>query len=360
MREMDKFAPKPVTVITGFLGSGKTTLLSALLKKAEMKNVAVIINEFGEVGLDHALVEHSDENIVELQNGCICCTIQGDLQKTMLDLVNKMSKGDISYFDKVIIETTGLADPVPIIHTLISSMDLQRIYTLDGVITVVDATNGEKTLDLQPEAVKQAALAERIIISKIDLIEKDREISLETRLRAINPSIKIIKSSFGDVSISDLIDLGAYDPYSKSRDVKEWLAAESMDSVHDRDHDHQHVNVNRHDENIEAFSMTSDKPVNMMAFGLFKDLLMAQMGPDLLRLKGIINIEGKDRPAVIHGVQHIFHPIHWLEKWPDDDKQTKLVFITRNVKKEQIEGFFNALMGLVGDKDMPREIVDLS
>jgi len=356
---MDKFSPKPVTVITGFLGSGKTTLLSALLKKEEMKNVAVIINEFGEVGLDHALVEHSDENIVELQNGCICCTIQGDLQKTMLDLIDKMAKGDISYFDKVIIETTGLADPVPIIHTLISSMDLQRIYTLDGVITVVDATNGEKTLDLQPEAVKQAALAERIIISKIDLIEKDKELSLEARLRAINPSIKIIKSSFGDVSISDLIDLGAYDPFSKSRDVKEWLAAESMDTHHDHDHDHHHVNVNRHDENIEAFSMTSDKPVNMMAFGLFKDLLMAQMGPDLLRIKGIINIEGKERPAVIHGVQHIFHPVHWLEKWPDNDKQTKLVFITRNVKKEQIEGFFNALMGLVGEKGMPKEIADL-
>ena len=356
---MNKFSPKPVTVITGFLGSGKTTLLSALLKKEEMKNVAVIINEFGEVGLDHALVEHSDENIVELQNGCICCTIQGDLQKTMLDLIDKMTKGYISYFDKVIIETTGLADPVPIIHTLISSMDLQRIYTLDGVITVVDATNGEKTLDLQPEAVKQAALAERIIISKIDLIEKDKELSLETRLRAINPSIKIIKSSFGNVSISDLIDLGAYDPFSKSRDVKEWLAAESMDTHHDHDHDHHHVNVNRHDENIEAFSMTSDKPVNIMAFGLFKDLLMAQMGPDLLRIKGIINIEGKERPAVIHGVQHIFHPVHWLEKWPDNDKQTKLVFITRNVKKEQIEGFFNALMGLVGDKGLPEEIVDL-
>ena len=355
---MDKFAPKPVTIITGFLGSGKTTLLSALLKKEEMKNVAVIINEFGEVGLDHALVEHTDENIVELQNGCICCTIQGDLQKTMLDLIDKMSKGGISYFDKVIIEATGLADPVPIIHTLISSMDLQRIYTLDGVITVVDATNGEKTLDLQPEAVKQAALAERIIISKIDLIEKEKELSLETRLRAINPSIKIIKSSFGNVSISDLIDLGAYDPFSKSRDVKEWLAAESMDSHHHHDHDH-HVNVNRHDENIEAFSMTSDKPVNMMAFGLFKDLLMAQMGPDLLRLKGIINIEGRDRPAVIHGVQHIFHPVHWLEKWPDGERQTKLVFITRNVKKEQIEGFFNALMGLVGDKGMPKEIIDL-
>ncbi|MDC3090562.1 GTP-binding protein [Paracoccaceae bacterium] len=354
---MDKFAPKPVTVITGFLGSGKTTLLSALLKKEEMKNVAVIINEFGEVGLDHALVENSDENIVELQNGCICCTIQGDLQKTMLGLINKMTKGEISYFDKVIIETTGLADPVPVIHTLISSMDLQRIYTLDGVITVVDATNGEKTLDLQPEAVKQAALAERIIISKIDLVEKDKELSLETRLRTINPSIKIIKSSFGAVSISDLINLGAYDPFSKGRDVKEWLAAESMESHHD--HDDHHVNVNRHDENIEAFSMTSEKPVNMMAFALFKDLLMAQMGPDLLRLKGIINIEGKDRPAVIHGVQHIFHPVHWLEKWPDGDRQTKLVFITRNVKKEQIEGFFNALMGLVGDKSMPKEIADL-
>ena len=354
---MDKFAPKLVTVITGFLGSGKTTLLSELLKKEEMKNVAVIINEFGEVGLDHALVEHSDENIVELQNGCICCTIQGDLQKTMLDLIDKMTKGEISYFNKVIIETTGLADPVPIIQTLISSMDLQRIYTLDGVITVVDATNGERTLNLHAEAVKQAALAERIIISKIDLVEKNKELSLETRLKMINPSVKIIKSSFGDVSISELINLSAYDPFSKSRDVKEWLAAESMDSHHD--HDHQNVNVNRHDGDIEAFSMTSEKPVNMMAFGLFRDLLMAQMGPDLLRLKGIINIEGKDRPAVIHGVQHIFHPVQWLEKWPDGDRKTRLVFITKNVKKEQIEGFFNALMGLAKDKGTRNEIADL-
>ena len=324
-----------------------------------MGSTAVIINEFGEVGLDHLLVEHSEENIIQLESGCICCTIRGDLEKTLLDLITQRLNGDINSFNRLIIETTGLADPVPIIHTLISSMDLQRIYTLDGVITVVDATNGEKTLDLHSEAVKQAALAERIIISKIDLVEKDKELSLETRLKAINPSVKIIKSSFGDVSISELINLGAYDPFSKSRDVKEWLAVESMDSHHEHDHDHHHVNVNRHDENIEAFSMTSEKPVNMMAFGLFKDLLMAQMGPDLLRLKGIINIEGKDRPAVIHGVQHIFHPVHWLEKWPDSDKQTKLVFITRNVKKEQIEVFFNVLMGLVGDKGMPKEISDL-
>ena len=354
-KNMNELQTIPLTVITGFLGSGKTTLLSSLLKKEEMKNVAVIINEFGEVGLDHALVESSDENIVELQNGCICCTIRGDLKKTLLDLFTKMSKGQIASFNRVIIETTGLADPVPIIHTLMSSIDLLRIYVLDGVVTLVDATNGEDTLDLQKEAVKQAALAELIIISKIDLIDEDKKNSLVTRLQTINPSVKIMTSSFGDVPVSKLFGFSAYDPYNKSRDVKNWLAAEKLEEHHH----HHHIDVNRHDENIEAFSMTSDQPVNTMAFGLFRDLLIAQMGPDLLRVKGIINIRDKDFPAVIHGVQHIFYPVQWLDKWPDDDKRTKLVFITRNIKKEQIEGFFHALMGMVDEKGLPKELTEL-
>ena len=354
MHEMNAL-PIPITVITGFLGSGKTTLLSSLLKKQEMTNTAVIINEFGEVGLDHSLIEHSDENIIELQNGCICCTIRGDLKKTLLDLLRKKSEGEIEAFNRVVIETTGLADPVPIIHTLISSFDLQKSYLLDGVITLVDAVNGENTLSLQEEAVKQAAMAERIIITKTDLVDRETKESLIKRLSLINPSIKIISSNFGEVSIPELLGFDAYDPYSKSKDVTAWLAAEEFETDH---HHHHQIDVNRHDDRIQAFSITTDEPVSAMAFAFFRDLLTANMGSDLLRLKGIINIVGKDFPAVIHGVQHIFHPVQWLDSWPDKDRRTRLVFITRNIKKDEIEKFFNALLGIVKDKGM-ETVIDL-
>ena len=348
-RMLKLHSPIPITVITGFLGSGKTTLLSALLKKKEMAHTAVIINEFGEVGLDHALIESSDENIVELQSGCICCTIRGDLHKTLISLKDKMANGTISVFDRVVIETTGLADPVPIIHTLMTSFDLQGIYTLDGVITLVDAVNGENTLDTQQEAVKQAALAEIIILSKTDLVDSKKQESLIRRLQGINQAVNIITSDNGNVSVSEIFGFGTYDPEHKSRDVKEWLAAEKYQEEHNHKHHHHHNDVNRHGENIQAFAMTADRPVNMTVFSLFLELLTAQVGPDLLRVKGIINIAGEKRPAVIHGVQHIFHPVHWLDAWPDKDVRTRLVFITRNMQKQQVEVFFQSLMGVTED-----------
>ena len=299
---MNQINQIPVTVITGFLGSGKTTLLSSILKKKEMQKTAVIINEFGEIGLDHALIEHTDENIVELQSGCICCTIQGDLNKTLIDLFDKMMNGKVSSFNRVLIETTGLANPVPIIHTLMSSIELIRIYSLDGVITVVDSVNGEKTLDLHEESLKQLALAEKIILSKTDIVDKDEIKSLVYRIKEINPVSQIIFSKFGNIPLEEIFGLGAYDPYKKSADVKKWLAAEKYK---DKKHHHHH-DVNRHNENIRAFSMMSENPVNMIAFSFFRDMITAALGANLLRMKGIINIAGEERPAVIHGVQHIF------------------------------------------------------
>ena len=352
---MNQINQIPVTVITGFLGSGKTTLLSSILKKKEMQKTAVIINEFGEIGLDHALIEHTDENIVELQSGCICCTIQGDLNKTLIDLFDKMMNGKVSSFNRVLIETTGLANPVPIIHTLMSSIELIRIYSLDGVITVVDSVNGEKTLDLHEESLKQLALAEKIILSKTDIVDKDEINSLIYRVKEINPVSQIVFSKFGNIPLEEIFGLGAYDPYKKSEDVKKWLAAEKYK---DKKHHHHH-DVNRHNENIRAFSMMSENPVNMIAFSFFRDMITAALGANLLRMKGIINIAGEERPAVIHGVQHIFHPVQWLETWPDNDRRTKLVFITQNIKKEQIEDFFRPLMGLNTEKGLPKEIFEL-
>ena len=352
---MNQITQIPVTVITGFLGSGKTTLLSSILKKKEMQKTAVIINEFGEIGLDHALIEHTDENIVELQSGCICCTIQGDLNKTLIDLFDKMMNGKVSSFNRVLIETTGLANPVPIIHTLMSSIELIRIYSLDGVITVVDSVNGEKTLDLHEESLKQLALAEKIILSKTDIIDKDEIKSLIYRIKEINPVSQIVYSKFGNIPLEEIFGLGAYDPYKKSADVKKWLAVEKYK---DKKHHHHH-DVNRHNENIRAFSMMSENPVNMIAFSFFRDMITAALGANLLRMKGIINIAGEERPAVIHGVQHIFHPVQWLETWPDNDRRTKLVFITQNIKKEQIEDFFRPLMGLDTEKGIPKEIFEL-
>ncbi len=352
---MNQINQIPVTVITGFLGSGKTTLLSSILKKKEMQKTAVIINEFGEIGLDHALIEHTDENIVELQSGCICCTIQGDLNKTLIDLFDKMMNGKVSSFNRILIETTGLANPVPIIHTLMSSIELIRIYSLDGVITVVDSINGEKTLDLHEESLKQLALAEKIILSKTDIVDKDEINSLIYRIKEINPVSQIVFSKFGNIPLEEIFGLGAYDPYKKSEDVKKWLAAEKYK---DKKHHHHH-DVNRHNENIRAFSMMSEKPVNMIAFSFFRDMITAALGANLLRMKGIINIAGEEHPAVIHGVQHIFHPVQWLETWPDNDRRTKLVFITQNIKKEQIEDFFRPLMGLDKEKGLPKEIFEL-
>ena len=352
---MNQINQIPVTVITGFLGSGKTTLLSSILKKKEMQKTAVIINEFGEIGLDHALIEHTDENIVELQSGCICCTIQGDLNKTLIDLFDKMMNGKVSSFNRILIETTGLANPVPIIHTLMSSIELIRIYSLDGVITVVDSINGEKTLDLHEESLKQLALAEKIILSKTDIVDKDEIKSLVYRIKDINPVSQIIFSKFGNIPLEEIFGLGAYDPYKKSEDVKKWLAAEKYK---DKKHHHHH-DVNRHNENIRAFSMMSENPVNMIAFSFFRDMITAALGANLLRMKGIVNIAGEERPAVIHGVQHIFHPVQWLETWPDNDRRTKLVFITQNIKKEQIEDFFRPLMGLDTEKGLPKEIFEI-
>ena len=332
-----------ISVLTGFLGSGKTTILTSLIKQKQMANAAIIINEFGEVGLDHDLIETTDENVIELQNGCICCTIQDDLKTTLLNLLKKMEKGEISPFNHVIIETTGLADPVPIIHTLMTSLDLQRIYSIDGVITVVDSINGESTYNAHEEAVKQTAFADRIILSKTDIADKGTVNSLTKRIKAINPKVTIIKSDKSSLPVLKLLGLNDYNPQNKNWDVIKWLEIEkNKSSNHLHDHNHKH-DVNRHGDDIKTFAMVTSQPVSMTSVNFFLELLMSQMGENILRIKGILNIKGQSSPAVIHGVQHIFHPLEWLEKWPTKDKKSRLVFITKNINKNTIDDLFKII-----------------
>ncbi|MBM3511010.1 MAG: GTP-binding protein [Alphaproteobacteria bacterium] len=352
----------PVTVLTGFLGSGKTTLLNALVRQPAMADTAVIINEFGEIGLDHLLVEKVDDTMVELMSGCLCCTVRGDLAKTLADLARRRYRKKIPAFKRVVIETTGLADPAPILQTLMTDDALAQRYTLDSVVTVVDAVNGAGTLDRHQEAVKQAAVADRLIVSKTDCLEGPRATALEpllARLRTLNPGASVTEAVKGGIAPDVLFGAGVYDPSTKVPDVQRWLNEEAYRDRHaghdhDRhDHDHDHHssgtgqdphNVNRHDDRISAFCVARDAPISMAAFTLFLELLAMLHGERLLRVKGLLNVaEHPDTPAVIHGVQHVFHPAVWLDRWPDDDRRSKLVFITRDVPKADIERVLDAL-----------------
>lgn len=329
----------PVTLLTGFLGSGKTTVLNHILKHPGMAETAVIVNEFGEIGLDHLLVESATDDIVLLNSGCLCCTVRGDIADTLLNLFVGRASGKVPHFVRVVIETTGLADPAPILHTLISDPLVAARYSLDGVVTTVDAVNGAGTLDRQPEAIKQAAVADRLLLSKTDLAERDALSGLERRLAALNPSAPRIRVAHGAVDPQLLFNLGFYDPQTKSVEVQRWLRDEAFT---DRDHDHEHaphaLDPNRHDDRIRAFCITRDRPISWAALSTWLDALATMRGDDLLRLKAIVALSDRpDEPVVIHAVQHLFHPPVLLPQWPSEDRRTRMVFITRDLPPEAIE-----------------------
>ncbi|MBX6372847.1 MAG: GTP-binding protein [Acetobacteraceae bacterium] len=335
----------PVSVLTGFLGSGKTTLLSHLLRRPEFARTAVVINEFGEVGLDHDLVETSDESFVQLQTGCLCCTIRGDLVRTLDDLLQRRDAGTVPPFERVVVETTGLADPAPILHALMTDPIVAGRMALAGVVATVDAVNGAGTLERHRESVKQVAVADRLVLTKTDLPEASPE-ALRTRLAALNPAAPVLRAEHGRIEPERLFDAGLYDPAGKTPDVARWLAAEAhadRHAHHHHGHDHAH-DPNRHGEGITTFCLTREKPIRAVALALFLETLAEHRGADLLRVKGILNIaESPDRPAVIHGVQHVFHPPAWLDRWPSEDRRSRLVFITRDIPRAWIEQLLEAL-----------------
>jgi G3E family GTPase len=307
-----------------------------------MEKSAVIVNEFGEVGLDHELTVTGAEDMVLLNSGCLCCTVRGDLVNTLRDLMMLRLREDVPSFERILIETTGLADPAPILHTLMSDQLVTNYFRLDGVIATVDAVNGEDTLNRQFESVKQAAVADRILITKTDLVDDAVTASFEARLDAINPAAPRQKVLNGEVDPDVLFNAGLFNPASKGPDVERWLQDEiyadehKHASEHGHDHDHKH-DVNRHDDHISSFCVTYDEPLRLDALEQWFDTIMMLKGPDLLRIKGIVNVAEMDKPVVIHGVQHVFHPPAVLDAWPSEDRRTRIVFITRDVERKTIE-----------------------
>jgi len=334
--------PIPLTVLIGFLGAGKTTLLNRLLKDPALSQTAVIINEFGDVALDHLLVEYIGDNMVLLQSGCLCCTMRGDLVDALETLLRDLDNRRCT-FRRVLLETTGLADPAPVLQTAMAHPYLVQRYRLDGVVAVVDAVNGEATLDAHIEAVKQAAMADRIVLTKTDLADQQQREGITARLRALNPAAPILDAAEGEAMAERLLSCGLYDPERKIPDVKKWLAAEAYA------HDHHHHDVNRHDAHIGSFVLTADAAIPAGTLEMFLELLRANYGAQLLRLKGIVKLaEMPDTPVVVHGVQHVFHPTARLERWPDDDHRTRLVFITRDLPERTVRELFEAFLGGAG------------
>ena len=347
----------PVTVLTGFLGSGKTTILNHLVNDPALSRTLVLINEFGEVGLDHDLVTRGSEDatFVEMSSGCLCCSIRGDLVRTLREAPARFARDGVCWFDQVLIETTGLADPAPILHTLMAEPAITRRYELAGVVTVVDALNGLSTLETQPESVKQVAVADALLVTKTDLTEGTIPEALGQTLARLNPGAPPVVAPQGRVDAQWLSRIGLYDPETKTPDVRRWLQQEvpqehghghghhdAHDHDHDHDHDHHHHDVNRHGPDIRAFSVVRDEPLSLMMLENWLDILRSTLGEQLLRVKGILNVDGYSRPVIIHGVQHVLHPVDVLDQWPDEDHRTRIVFITRGIARESIEGMLNA------------------
>jgi G3E family GTPase len=335
----------PVTLITGFLGAGKTTLISRLLRHPDMDRVAVVINEIGEVGIDNDLVKMSSENVSLLANGCLCCSVRTDLQETLRELFGERRAGVIPDFDRVIIETTGLADPAPVIQTLASDTMLGAQYRLDGVVTLVDAVNALGQLETSPEAERQIALADRIFITKADLAAADSLASLQAALRAINAQAEIERCAMGEVHPRELTGIGLASARVNTHTLR-FLGELAPPPTADvgREVYFGARLPKRHDPAVKTLSLRYDEPFTWAAFSAAMELLIGLRGPDLLRVKGIVNVDGQ--PVVVQGVGHVFHPPLTLDRWPSADAGTRMVFIVRQIEPGALRALFGAARDL--------------
>jgi G3E family GTPase len=321
----------PINIITGFLGSGKTTLLKGLLAAPDLSDTAVLINEFGAVGLDHELVQNVTESTLLLDNGCLCCAIRGDLQGALRDLLSQRQGGLVPYFRRVVIETSGLADPAPIAYTLLAEPVLQHHFRLGGIITTVDAVNGGQQLQRFPESVKQAAVADRLIMTKTDLAEPEQIAALYANLRRLNKSAPIVEVADGDIQPTTLLTDDMYNAAGREREISQWLAPTSgTDTAQD-------ALIHEHADHIHSFALTYDSPLDWTAFGIWMTMLLHHHGDNVLRIKGLLNVAGVPTPVLINGVQHIVHPPAHLPAWPSAVRQSRIIFIVRDMEQGKIE-----------------------
>jgi G3E family GTPase len=344
MNSRDPLAGRiPVTVLTGFLGAGKTTLLKRLLTHPGMARAAVVINEIGEIGIDNDLVTVASENISLLANGCICCTVRTDLQETLRELFAKRKLGEIPDYDRVIVETTGLADPAPVIQTIATDSMLTAYYRLDGLVTLVDGVLGAGQLDRQSEAQKQAAVADRLVITKSDISDEDAIDALRERLAALNPSAQIALAVKGDIDPAFLTGIGLRNARGDAPAIERFLGLGEARDGEREGYLGSRLGA-RHDTNIRTFSLRFAEPFAWNTFAAALELVTKLRGPDLLRMKGIVNVAGE--PMVVQGVQHIFETPIKLARWPSDDRSSRLVFIARGIERATVEALFTAARGL--------------
>ena len=328
----DRSTKRPVTVVTGFLGSGKTTLLGKVLMEPSMANTAVLVNEFGEVGLDHHLLRRVDERTVLLGSGCVCCTTREDLVGALMELLNMDQGGEIPRLDRVVVETTGLADPSPILHTVFADPVLQHHFSVDLVLTTVDAVNGDLHLDRNPESAKQVTAADKIIVTKTDIAKPDSVKRLVSRLRGINPSAGVIEAAFGEVDVGGLFRSDGAGTHAA---FPAWEAG----GPHDVGETY-------------SVSVTFDGSIDWTAFGIWFSMLLHARGENVLRVKGLLDV-GEMGPVVINGVQHIIHPPRHLGEWPDEDRRSRIIFITRRIRPEELLDSLRAFRGLLGARPVP-------
>jgi G3E family GTPase len=328
----------PVNVLTGFLGSGKTTLLQRLLRAPQLDRTAVLINELGEVGLDHLLVQRVDEAVVLLESGCICCTIRGDLNSALRGLLDQRGRGQIPAFDRVVIETTGLADPGPILYTLLNEPVLQHHFRLGNVITTVDAVNAELHLSKNPEGIKQVAAADRLLVTKTDLATPEHVSAVRQVLAQVNPSAEVRDALEEPLDVDALLDVrppqradqgGAFAPVLQDAAAPDSLRA-----------------LSRHSEHVSSFSLVLEQPLDWTAFGVWLSLLLNRYGDDVLRVKGILQVQGSAAPVFMNAVQHIVHPPQHLDRWPTADHRSRIVFITRGLDPARLRRSLEAFCGM--------------
>jgi G3E family GTPase len=315
----------PVTLITGCLGSGKTTLLQRLLGDPVLSDTAVLINEFGEIGLDHHLLERIDETMVMLQSGCVCCTIRGELSAAIKDLHSRRERGLLPPFRRLIIESTGLADPFPILSTVRSDPALRHHFCLGNVITTVDAVNGARQLDVQPESVKQVAVADRLVLTKTDLATSEETARLSQRLRRINSDAPLWRAADGGFGADALLS---------PKDYEASLPTESDNTPADH---------HRHSDDVRSLALSIDEPIDWARFGIWLTMLLNRHGEAVLRVKGILNVTDAEAPVAVHAVQHLVHAPRHLAAWPDADRRSRLVFIARGLDPAVIDRSFRAV-----------------